>query len=291
MMRKKPMLAYPVSKKPIDYSKPVFVQPKLDGVRCVIQAEPDYSSSGYPITGVRVTAYSRTGKEWKNIDHILEQLKPFFTKYPNVILDGELYNHDFKDDFEQIISMVRKTKPTDEARAISAENVQFHCYDIIDEKLPFNQRCEFISQSLMLMGDSVHTVDTIMIYDEEDAQSVHKSNIKKGYEGSIVRTNEAYQCKRSHSLRKIKDFHDAEATITGWVEGKGKRIGTIGKFTAVDSEGNEFGMPVMDKFKYLQANFETMKDWVGETATFTYFERTKANSYRHPLFKALRNYE
>ena len=291
MMRKKPMLAYPVNKKPIDYSKPVFVQPKLDGVRCVIQAEPAYPPQINGVEFLQIVAYSRTGKEWKNINHILEQLEPFFDKYPNVILDGELYNHAFKDDFEQIISMVRKSKPTDEARLISAENVQFHCYDIIDEELPFDQRCEFISQSLMLMGDSIRTLDTIMIYDEEDAQSVHKSNIKKGYEGSIVRTNETYQCKRSYSLRKIKDFHDAEAEITGWVEGKGKRIGTIGKFTAVDKDGNEFGMPVMDKFKILQANFETMKDWVGETATFTYFERTKANSYRHPLFKCIRNYE
>jgi len=291
MMRKKPMLAYPVNKKPIDYSKPVFVQPKLDGVRCVIQAEPAYPPQINGVEFLQIVAYSRTGKEWKNINHILEQLEPFFDKYPNVILDGELYNHAFKDDFEQIISMVRKSKPTAEARAISAENVQFHCYDIIDEELPFDQRCEFISQSLMLMGDSIRTLDTIMIYDEEDAQSVHKSNIKKGYEGSIVRTNETYQCKRSYSLRKIKDFHDAEAEITGWVEGKGKRIGTIGKFTAVDKDGNEFGMPVMDKFKILQANFETMKDWVGETATFTYFERTKANSYRHPLFKCIRNYE
>ena len=36
-MRKKPMLAYPVSDKPIDYNNRVFMQPKLDGVRCVIQ--------------------------------------------------------------------------------------------------------------------------------------------------------------------------------------------------------------------------------------------------------------
>jgi len=280
MMRKKPMLAYPVSAKPIDYSKPTFIQPKLDGVRCVIQYDAG-----------KVTAYSRTGKEWKNIEHILKELRPFFHKFPNVILDGELYNHDFKDDFEQIISMVRKTKPTDEARAISAKNVQFHCYDIIDEKLPFNQRIDFVNSSLMLMGDSIHTVDTHYLEEEVDTKIRHVINMDHGYEGSIVRTNETYQCKRSHSLRKIKDFHDAEATITGWVEGKGKRIGTIGKFTAVDSEGNEFGMPVMDKFKILQANFETMKDWVGQEATFTYFERTKANSYRHPLFKALRNYE
>jgi ATP-dependent DNA ligase len=143
----------------------------------------------------------------------------------------------------------------------------------------------------MLLGDSIHTVDTHEVHAEIYAKQLHKHHLNKGYEGSILRTNDTYACKRSHNLRKFKDFVDAEATLTGWVEGKGKRIGTIGKFTAVDSEGNEFGMPVMDKFKILQANFETMKDWVGETATFTYFERTNAGSYRHPLFKALRNYE
>ena len=36
-MRKKPMLAYPVNNKPMDYNKPTFIQPKLDGVRCLIQ--------------------------------------------------------------------------------------------------------------------------------------------------------------------------------------------------------------------------------------------------------------
>ena len=292
-MRKKPMLAYPVSAKPIDYSKPTFIQPKLDGVRCVIQCElvehgSDEYASGF---GMAVKAYSRTGKEWKNINHILKQLKPFFKKYPDVILDGELYNHDFKDDFEQIISMVRKTKPTDEARLISAENVQFHCYDIIDEELPFDQRCEFISESLMLMGSSVETVDTVMVFDEDEAQSIHRSNLNKGYEGSIVRTNDVYKCGRSWNLRKFKDFHDAEAMLIDWVEGKGKRKGTIGKFKAVDEDGNVFGMPVMDKFKYLQENFEEMKTWLGKTATFTYFERTKADSYRHPLFKCIRDYE
>ena len=285
MMRKKPMLAYPVSAKPIDYSKPTFIQPKLDGVRCVIQAE-------WPTPmQLHVKAYSRTGKEWKNINHILKELYPFFCKYPNVILDGELYNHDLRDDFEKIISLVRKTKPTDEDRLEASKLTQFHCYDIIDEELPFDQRNEFIASTLMLQGDSIYFVNTHMVGNDGAAKEFHKINLDNGYEGSIVRTNDTYACKRSHNLRKFKDFHDAEATITGWVEGKGKRVGTIGKFTAVDSEGNEFGMPVMDKFKILQANFETMKDWVGETATFTYFERTKANSYRHPLFKALRNYE
>ena len=284
MMRYKPMLAYPVSKKPIDYDKPVFIQPKLDGVRCVIQATTcDYGS--------RVMAYSRTGKRWKNIDHILEELIPFFKEYPNVVLDGELYNHDLKDNFEKIISLVRKTKPTDEDRIESAEMVQFHCYDIIDEKLTYDQRDEFINQSLMLLGDSIHIVDTNMLFREDDAKVYHKRNLDAGYEGSIVRTNDVYKCGRSWSLRKFKDFHDAEATLLCWVEGKGKRKGTVGKFMAVDDDGNEFGMPVMDKFKYLQDNFKKMRGWVGKRATFTYFERTNKGSYRHPLFKAIRDYE
>ena len=282
MMRKKPMLAYPVSDKPIDYSKPTFIQPKLDGVRCVIQ----YGNGVSP----GAIAYSRTGKEWKNIDHILKELKPFFAKYPNVILDGELYNHDLKDNFEKIISLVRKTKPTDEDRLEASKKTQFHCYDIIDEELPFDQRNEFINQSLMLLGDSIYIVDTIET-DEASAHFVHTQNKENGYEGSIVRTNDTYQCKRSHNLRKFKDFSDSEAKIIDWVEGKGKRIGTIGKFVAIDADGNEFGMPVMDKFEYLQNNFTEMQGWVGKTATFTYFERTKAGSYRHPLFKAIRDYE
>ena len=103
-MKYKPMLAYPVSDKPIDYKKVVYMQPKLDGVRCLIQ----YERRTKPREDV-VVAYSRNGKEWKNINHILEELKPFFQKNPDVVLDGELYNHVFKDDFESIISMVRKT--------------------------------------------------------------------------------------------------------------------------------------------------------------------------------------
>ena len=279
-MRKKPMLAYPVSNKPIDYTKPVFMQPKLDGVRCLIQYDEG-----------KVTAYSRTGKVWQNIEHITLNLHKFFDKHPNVILDGELYNHDYKDNFEQIISMVRKTKPTVEARAESRDNVQFHCYDIVDEDVVFDWRADFIGDELEESYCVKHVMTSCNIKYEFDAHSFHESCLEQGYEGSILRLNDVYQCKRSHSLRKFKDFHDAEAKLVDWVEGKGKRVGTIGKFMAVDADGNEFGMPVMDNFKKLQTMFKEMQSWVGREATFTYFERTKAGSYRHPLFKAIRDYE
>jgi len=289
MMRKKPMLAYPVSSKPIDYSKPTFIQPKLDGVRCVIQAEwQDFARNI-----IEAKAYSRTGKEWKNIDHILKELKPFFQKYPNIILDGELYNHDLKDNFEKIISLVRKTKPTDEHKLESKEMVQFHCYDIIDEELKFDQRIEFVNESLMLLGDSIHIVDTYVTATESMSKDTHQHNLKMGYEGSIVRTNDTYQCKRSHSLRKFKDFQDAEAYIVGYEEGKGKREGTLGKFLMQDEDGNKFGCPPGKGYTYkdMKKMLENIHEYMGQTATFTYFERTKAGSYRHPLFKSIRDYE
>ena len=286
MMRKKPMLAYPVSTKPIDYNEPVFIQPKLDGVRCTIQQE-------FHKDGDKVVAYSRTGKEWKNIDHILEELKLFFHSYPNVILDGELYNHDLKNDFEKIISLVRKTKPTAEDRVESSEMVQFHCYDIIDEELLYDHRNEFINQSLMLLGDSIYTVETTQCFTEGDAKVFHKDNLEMGYEGSIVRTNDVYKCGRSWSLRKFKDFSDAEAYIVGYEEGKGKRTGTLGKFIMQDEDGNKFGCPPGKGYNYedMKEMLDNVHKYMGQAATFTYFERTKAGSYRHPLFKCIRDYE
>ena len=220
------MLAYPVNNKPIDYTKKVFIQPKLDGVRCLIQYQ---NPGGIGFHG-QVIAYSRTGKEWKNINHILAMLVPFFNKYPNVVLDGELYNHDFKDDFESIISMVRKTKPTDEDRSISRENVQFHCYDIVDETKTFEERNKFI-QGEFPNTQYIKCVKTFEIGSlngsaEEYAKLQHQKNLDKGYEGSIVRTNDIYKCGRSWSLRKFKDFEDSEALLLDWVEGLGKTYNT-----------------------------------------------------------------
>jgi len=286
-MRYKPMLAYPVSSKPIDYNDKVFIQPKLDGVRCLIQYDEKREFEGNG-----VVAYSRTGKEWKNIDHILEQLRPFFMKWPNIVLDGELYNHLLRDDFEQIISLVRRQKPDDVDMLESAEMVQFHCYDIIDTKISFKTRDEFI-KDYVPKSYCVKHVLTMPVPNPGALHYVHGSNIESGYEGSIVRLNTVYECKRSHSLRKFKEFHDAEAQIVGYEPGKGKREGTLGKFYMIDPFGVKFGCPPGKGYTYkdMADILDNIGDYIGKNATFTYFERTKAGSYRHPQFKCIRDYE
>ena len=278
----KPMLAYKVGKKPVDWSEKVFMQPKLDGVRCVIQLDK---------TG-KVIAYSRTGKPWLNIRHILKDLKPWFEEHPDAILDGELYNHELRNDFEQIISLVRTQKPTAYMRSKSKKLVQFHCYDYANGNDVYSQRMQNLSVSDMY-SYCVKYVPTWQVTSSGHANLKHKTFLEKDYEGSILRLDTVYQTKRSYGLQKFKDFHDAEATIVGYVPGKGKRTGTLGKFMMQDDKGVEFGCPPGKGYNYkdLANILNNIQDYIGERATFTYFERTKAGSYRHPLFKTLRNYE
>ena len=278
----KPMLAYKVGKKEVDWSEKVFIQPKLDGVRCVI------SKDG---------AYSRTGKEWLNIHHITANLEPFFETYPDVVLDGELYNHDLKDDFEKIISLVRKTKPSEGDRVESAGYVQFHCYDYIPG--PALRRAKFSSRITWLKNElpesyCVKFTNTYLVDKYEEALNMHQDAfLANGYEGSILRLDKPYECKRSYNLQKFKDFHDTEATIIGYVPGKGKFTGLIGKFLMRDDDGIEFGCPIGKGYNFQDRRdiLNNVHNYIGKRATFTYFERTKANSYRHPLYKTLRNYE
>jgi len=275
------MLAYKVDAKPIDWTKKVYMQPKLDGVRCVIQL----NDKG------EVYAYSRTGKPWLNIEHILQDLKPLFKENEDVILDGELYNHDLRDDFEKIISLVRKQKPTADDRAESKQLVQFHCYDYANGSENYSTRMRNLVTSDMY-SYCVKYVPTTCVA-EDQAQIQHQLNLDEGYEGSILRLDGPYQCKRSYNLQKFKDFHDTEATIIGYVDGKGKREGTLGKFLMQDDDGVEFGCPPGKGYNYkmLADMLTNIHNYIGKRATFTYFERTKAGSYRHPLFKTIRNYE
>jgi len=276
----KPMLAHKVNDKKIDFTEPVFIQPKLDGVRCI------FTKDG---------AYSRTGKQFHNLQHLELRLKGFFKLNPDVQLDGELYNHALRDDFEQIISLVRKQKPTDDDRLNARKLIQYHVYDYIVPFIGYEARLKWLmSNKVLWWGNVIMPVETHRVYKYEEAANMHYDGfLKQGYEGSILRLNGAYEQKRSYNLQKFKDFSDDEATIVGYEAGKGKRTGTLGKFFMMDDNGIEFGCPPGKGYNYkdLANILDNVHDYIGKRATFTYFERTKAGNYRHPLFKCIRDYE
>ena len=274
----KPMLAYKFDDKRVDWSKPVYIQPKLDGVRCLL---------------TKHGAFSRTGKQFKNIAHIELALIPFFKQYPDIVLDGELYNHKLKDDFEKIISLVRKQKPTADDRRNAQHLVQFHIYDYIDGKYEsYKTRMHQLVNSA-IYDVQIKYVPAYLVDSYNYAREMHADFLEKGYEGSIIRLDGLYKHGRSYDLMKFKDFSDDEATIVGYEAGKGKRTGTLGKFLMMDDEGIEFGCPPGKGFTYkdLANILDNIHDYIGKRATFTFFERTKAGNYRHPQYKCIRNYE
>ena len=114
----KPMLAHDYTKKPQDTG---FSQPKLDGIRCIATKDG---------------LFTRAGKEITTCKHIENDLKEFFEGEPDIVLDGELYNHELKADFNKITSLVRKVKPTPEEEQECHEKVQYHIYDCFDKNNP-----------------------------------------------------------------------------------------------------------------------------------------------------------
>ena len=277
----KPMLAHKFDKSRVDWNEPVYIQPKLDGVRCL------FTKDG---------AFSRTGKQFMNVKHIEEDLKHLFEACPWIALDGELYNHDLKDDFEKIISLVRKQKPTDEDRSEARRLTQYHVYDYTNTSMSnvvnYRYRLDQLTCS-NIYSSSIHYVETKRVKSMKAAKDFHTKRLAEGYEGSILRTNTPYKHGRSFGLMKFKDFSDTEATIIGYEVGQGKRTGTLGKFVMKDDDGVEFGCPPGKGYTYkdLADMLCNIQDYIGRRATFTYFQRTKAGSYRHPLYKCLRNYE
>lgn len=244
----------------------VFVQPKFDGARCVI------SQNG---------AFSRNGKPWMTVLHILEDLKPVFEQYPGIIFDGELYNHALHDNFDEIMSLIKRTKPTDEDLLESAEKVQFHIYDIVDPTLTYSERLEKLTKVLAeCVADHVidHTIvicSTFSASSEEMLDEHHGEFVGDGYEGSMIRLNEPYELKRSSSLLKRKDFDDAEFKIIEVIEGLGNKVEMAGAML-MENPGypapyDTFRSNIKGPHSFLKEVWKNRDSYAGKWATVKYF--------------------
>ena len=267
----------------------VFSQPKLDGIRCI---------------AMREGLFTRTGKEITAVPHISEALEPFFKLYPNATLDGELYNHAYKDDFNKIIHLVRKQNLTDEHLSESAEMIQYHIYDApvigngkwaMTEKDLYSDRTSKLDASFVNLGlekeDCLVIVPTVEIHGREQLDRCYEDYIEAGYEGQMVRLDGPYENKRSPKLLKRKEFVDEEYKILGYEEGEGNRAGTIKHFKFKNKDGKEFNSNVKGSFSYLTKLLEIADTLIGKDATIKYFNLTPDGVPRFPYVIAIRDYE
>ena len=260
----------------ISFTEGLFAQPKLDGIRCI------FTKDG---------PKSRTGKEIVAIPHIVEALAPLFKDNPDLILDGELYNHQFKDDFNSIISMVRKTKPSAEDINISKNHVQYHVYDLPSDDRIFNYRFLKLKSLLNNFSDYVQLVQTDIVFSEEEVDNIYGEYLTNGYEGGIIRLNKKYEQKRSKSLLKRKDFEDEEFEIIRIEEGQGNWAGYAKRVVFRNNDGREVGAGLKGNQEYAKAVLAEANEYIGKQATIQFFTRTPDGVPRFPVAKALHKHK
>ena len=284
----------------------VLSQPKLDGIRCVIRVEDG-----------EIVARTRKGRTIDTIPHVIEELSVFFDCNKDAILDGELYNHDLKHDFNKIVSLVRKKTPEmtkgdseksfarkqskyEEALVESKKLIQYWVYDCPKLSDDYDESILFSARNFMLQGeftdvvdgDSVKLVETNECYSFLSLDQAYSSFMENGYEGQMVRIDGAYESKRSKSLLKRKEFQDAEYKVTDIDEGNGNRSGTAKHLVCYcDKTKQTFNANIKGNFDYLAEILENREYYIGKLATIKFFELTPDGVPRFPYAIAFRDYE
>ena len=275
-----PMLAQKFEDYSSEISFPILCQPKLDGIRCI---------------ATKAGLFSRNGKKFVSVPHIFDFLKTFFNKNPNAILDGELYCDKLANDFNQICSLVKRTKPSIEELAESAKTIEYWVYDApvigtLDESDKFSERFELIKKSLVGIKQ-VKIVPTEFVKSVGGLDGHYEKYLNEGYEGQMVRLDKGYENKRSKNLLKRKEFIDEEYEILGIFEGEGNRVGTAGYMEFRTKNGKLFHSNIKGNFVYLKELLKNKSQLIGKKATIKYFNLTPDNVPRFPYVTAIRNYE
>lgn len=261
-----PMLAKDAKKELAKIAYPCYIQPKLDGMRCL-------SNVAFPMT-------SRAGKEIDTLPHILSLVKSL-----GLQIDGELYAHGLT--FQENISLIKKY------RAGESEQVKYHVYDIVSDEA-FGDRHDMIIDALAPyvdedgVGELVELVPTFIIFSEEHLKEIHELFVSKGYEGSIIRhTDDGYKPNgRSRSLLKYKDFIDEAFTIIDVIPLEARP--EQGQFVCDMGDGNTFKAMIKGSFEYREEALRNKEEFIGQTAEIRFFEYTDDGMPRFPVAYGIR---
>lgn len=263
---------------------PCYIQPKLDGIRCIA------------IDGV---AYSRKMKPIPN-----KFIQKFFADNYLNGFDGELMVYG---DFNDVQSGVM---------SIDGEpDFYYVVYDLWNSEDSYQRRRSLLVQEVLKLGSPrVQNISNVIVHNAEQAESELGVFIDQGYEGGILRSVDGlYKQGRSTFkegyLLKLKKFYDDEAVIIGYEEkltntntkevderGKAKRsskkegmiaAGTLGSLI-VEWCGKQFNIGSGFTDSQRQDIWDNRVEYLGKPVTFKYQELTKYGIPRFPTFKALR---
>ena len=264
-----PILAHKFADHGHKIKYPAYIQPKLNGHRCLAV-----------IKDGKCTLWSRTRKPITSMPHIVKELQEAYpTGYHE--LDGELYNHSFKDGFEHIASLIRQETPKP-----NCTDVEYHIYDKkaasgfsarYDELLH-----EFYCHELTSDGFKYVTlVNTTLVNNEDEMMTGFEHFLHLGYEGGMARnSNGLYVGKRSYDLQKIKEFQDDEFPIVDCLEGRGGYAG-CGIFVCKAKNNEHFNVKMRGPKEQLAKFLNDASTWKGKMLVVKY---QYISAYMIPIF-------
>ena len=253
-----PMLAQEYTGEPLAF--PCLVQPKLDGIRCLVYTGPN-----------GLVFQSRNQTHFQEFAHLAKGLAPFFEQHPDVILDGELYHHDL--DFQAITSIVRRKGHEDVSK------IEYHVYDCFypDKSVPYQERYAFLQT---LKAPSVVVVEASTIQRTAQIVTYHEAFVELGYEGIMIRNPTAFYQEqiRSKGLLKYKLFKEQEYEVIGHVEGKGG----VPVFVC-ETNGKTFQVMVKSTMEDKKNSMEHVTSFYHQWLTVKYQELSKDGIPRFPV--------
>ena len=257
---------------------PAFEQPKLNGVRCLVERKGD-----------KITFWSRKAKQYKNFNLYMEQEFLSFMRDGD-ILDGEMYNHG-EITFQELMSLIKDEKHPDIERL--KRYVKFYCYDVPGTKLGFKDRYFEYRLEIPNGLNYIRLVFTLAIENEADMLEKHKLNTADGYEGTMVRSGgaEPYNFQyRDNQLQKYKDFLDDEFEIVGCKEGTGKDEGKA-IFRCITKSKKEFDVRCKGADEVRIEQWKNRKNYFGKELTVRYQTLSDDGIPIFPVGIIVRDYE
>jgi len=267
-----------VRKNSIKY--PCFVQPKFDGIRCLMFIHPEKN---------KVVAYSRSNKEFESVNHITSSMEKFFAQNPLVILDGELYTDDYP--FEQLAGLImRQKKGISKKDEEVLKHIKYFVYDIADINLEYKDRFKKIEGfQLEKQSPYLKDVKTVIAKNIAEFKTIAASFIGEGYEGAMLRNVEGkYRMDyRSYDLQKYKEFQEEEFEIVGFKQGEGREKGAV-LWVCQTKDGKEFTARPVGSIEDRKEIYENAEDYIGKMVTIKFQEYNENGVPRFGVVKAIR---
>lgn len=287
----KPMLALEIDLENPGIKFPAYIQPKLDGVRCLI-----YLQDG------KLIFQSRQNTIYEPFDHLVPELNALMANFKDqadLILDGELYTHGMA--FEKITSIVRRSK----TKHPEVATISYHIYDCFysgnenlqKNKIGYKDRYEALSEAFKkCKSNHLVLVETHQVksMDEVEKWHNHFTTMQPPYEGVMIRgMNSPYkQQGRSKDLLKYKKFYDDEFVVIGHHEGTGAHKGTpIFECNSKSKEGKTFSVTMQGSIESRKKMLENVESYYGKLLTVKYQEISADGAPRFPVGIAFRDYE